>query len=337
MSSRQPFDAVLLISFGGPRGRDEIRPFLANVVRGRRIPAERLEDVVHHYEMFDGVSPLTAITMRQADGLRARLSAQQLPVYVGMRNWHPFLEDTLTEMSRAGVRQVLALTLAAHHSYSSCEQYKQNVLQARASVRAAGHHDLAVTYLTGFNTHDGFIDANVRHIRDALDVLAPSAQPRARLVFTAHSIPTTMAAESRYEAELRESARLIADRLGWTDWAVAFQSRSGRPQDPWLEPDICDYLRAERVKGLDAVVISPIGFVADHIEILYDLDYEAAQVCQDVGIVMSRAAAVNDDDTFLDGLTEAIESACQRYATGTPLPIVPMTSSDRIELPAPER
>ena len=337
MPSACPFDAVVLITFGGPRGPADIRPFLANVVRGRNILAARLEDVVHHYELFDGISPLIDITMRQAEGLRRRLEARNLPVYVGMRNWHPFLEDTLRLMSKNGVRRALGLTLAAQHSYSSCGQYKQNVVQARKTLRAEGTTDVEVTYVAGWHTEPGFIDANVRHIRDALDRLPSDRRARARLVFTAHSIPLAMASESRYETELHESAALIATQLGWEDWALVYQSRSGRPQDPWLEPEICDYLRTARNGGLDAVVVSPIGFVADHIEILYDLDTEAAQVCEEYGIAIARAAAANDDPAFLDMLADVVGEACRRYATGTPLPIISAAAPTRTELPPPAR
>ena len=337
MPPRRPFDAVLLISFGGPGAPDEIRPFLANVLRGRQIPAARVEAVVHHYEIFGGVSPITAITMRQADGLRSRLASSGLPVYVGMRNWHPFLEDTLRRMSGDGVRRVLALTLAAQHSYSSCGQYKQNVAQAREAIRSEGHRDLQVSYVGGWHTHAGFIEANARHIEAAFDELPPGRRAHARIVFTAHSIPESMAADSRYKAELEESATLVAERLSTTDWDLVFQSRSGRPHDPWLEPDICDYLRAEREKGLDAVVISPIGFVSDHIEVLYDLDTEAAQVSEELGLAMSRASTANDHPAFLDALADVIETTCHRYASGTPLPIVPHAPPPRTELPPPAR
>jgi ferrochelatase len=335
--TRHPFDAVILVGFGGPQSLDDIRPFLANVLRGRRIPQERLDDVVHHYEMFDGVSPLTAITMRQADGLRRRLADTGVPVYVGMRNWHPFLEDTFIEMAEAGVRRALALPLAAHHSYSSCGQYKANVTQALSAVSASGRAAPQVTYVPGWHKHEGFIDANARHITDALETLPTSLRDTARIAFTAHSIPETMARESRYEAELNESAALVAGRLGRRDWTLVFQSRSGRPQDPWLGPDICDYLRTEHDRGLRAVVVSPIGFVADHVEVLYDLDHEAAGVCRDVGIEMRRAASVNDDPAFLDALSEVVEAAIRRYALGLPLPIVPATAPARTEPPPPMR
>ena len=325
MSRRRPFDALLLISFGGPTAVEEIRPFLANVLRGRRVPPERLEAVVQHYERFNGISPLTEITMRQADGLRARLAAANLPVYVGMRNWHPFLDDTAGEMSAAGVRRVVGLILAGHHSHSSCGQYKQNVVQARDVLRASGGSELEVTYVPGWHTASGFIEANARHIEAAKARLPHHLRSAARLVFTAHSIPVAMANGCRYEDELNESAAMIARKLGWEDWALVFQSRSGRPGDPWLEPDICDYLRAEAQRGLTAVVISPVGFVADHVEVLYDLDLEAAEACTNVGVAMQRAASVNDDPLFLDALAGAVLSQCERYAGGRPLPIISPT------------
>ena len=337
MRRPQPFDAVLLISFGGPGAPEEIRPFLANVLRGRQIPVARVKGVVHHYELFDGLSPLTAITLRQAEGLRDRLVSTGLPVYVGMRNWHPFLDDTLRQMSRDGVRRVLALTLAAHHCYSSCGQYKQNVVQARETIRGDGYHDLEVTYVGGWHNHARFIEANACQIEAARDTLAPDLRAGARVVFTAHSIPSSMAAESRYVAELKESATLVVERLATSGWDLVYQSRSGRPQDPWLEPDICDYLRTEHAKGLAAVVVSPLGFVADHIEVLYDLDTEATQVSRELGLAMGRASAVNDHPSFLDMMADVVETACQQYSGGMPLPIVPTAPPPRTELPPPVR
>ena len=335
----QPFDAVLLVSFGGPGGRHEIRPFLRNVLRARRIPESRLEAVVRHYEQFDGVSPLTSITLRQAAGLRSRLAAggPPLPTYVGMRNWHPFLEDTLAEMARAGVRRALALTLAAHHSYSSCGQYKQNVSTARQTLLGAGHTDIELTWVARWHDHPEFVRANACQIEQAIDQLSAARRAAARIVFTAHSIPDGMARQSRYEADLRESARLIAAAVGRPDWALVFQSRSGRPEDPWLGPDVCDYLRAEREQGLEAVVLCPLGFVADHVEVLYDLDHEAAASCREVGIEMQRAAAVNDHPAFLDMLADVVRTTAKRYGAGRPLPIVSPSPPPRTEPPPPAR
>lgn len=321
MASPRPFDAVLVVAFGGPQGLADIRPFLANVLRGRRIPPERIEAVAGHYGHFGGVSPLTAITLRQADGLRQRLAAQgaALPVYVGMRNWHPLLPDTLSTMAKDGVRRAIGFICAAHRSYSSCAQYKENVLDARAQVVAEGLADVGVTYVDDWHTHEGFVDTNARHVTSAMATLPGAVRDRARLVFTAHSIPTTMAAADRYKAQLLESARLVAERLGRTDWALVFQSRSGRPSDPWLEPDVCDYLRAERAKSLEAAVLCPLGFVCDHIEVLYDLDVEAAAVCRETGLPMARAHAVNDDPAFVDLMADVVLRTRTRYCTGRPL------------------
>jgi ferrochelatase len=323
MSTRRPFDAVLVVSFGGPQGLADIRPFLANVVRGRRIPPERLEEVAHHYEQFGGVSPLTAITMRQADGLRARLAAAgvDVPVFVGMRNWHPMLPDTMKEMAEAGVRRAIGFITAAHRSFSSCTQYRQNVADARASTVAGGHQDIPVTFVEDWHQHEGFISANARHIDEALDCLPAAVRDRARIVFTAHSIPSSMPGADRYQLQLQQSARLVAERLGRVDWAVVYQSRSGRPEDPWLGPDVCEYLRGERARGLEAAVLCPIGFVCDHIEVLYDLDHEAAQVCAEIGLPMARAHAVNDDPAFLDLMADVVLRTWRRYETGVALPI----------------
>jgi len=317
------FDAVLIISFGGPQGPGDIRPFLANVLRGRRVAPERVEEVAHHYELFGGVSPITRITQRQADGLKTRLAAadRPLPVYVGMRNWHPFLADTFREMRAAGVRRAIGFIAAAQHSYSSCEQYRENVAAARSELRTSGA-DIDVTYVSSWFDHPLFIAANAAHVREALQRLPDDERGAARLVCTAHSIPVPMAERSRYRQQLEDTARLVARESGMPDWAVVFQSRSGRPQDPWLEPDVCDYLREERQKGLRAAVVAPIGFVCDHIEVLFDLDTEAAQVCRNIGLPMARAEAVNDDPLFLDMMADVVLKTMRRYERGRPLPIV---------------
>jgi ferrochelatase len=316
------FDSVLLVSFGGPQGLDDIRPFLANVLRGRRVSPERVEAVAHHYELFGGVSPITGITNRQAEGLRTRLAAAgyPLPVYVGMRNWHPLLPDTLRRMHAAGARRAVGFIAAAQHSYSSCQQYRENVAAARAELRASGA-DVDVTFVGSWFDHSLFVAANAEHVREAIGRLPAGSRASARLVFTAHSIPVPMAERSQYQAQLLESARLVAASVNMPDWALVFQSRSGRPHDPWLEPDVCDYLRQERAGGLAAAVICPIGFVADHIEVLYDLDREAGDVCREIGLPMARAAAVNDDPLFLDMMADVVLRTIQRYAGGRPLPL----------------
>ena len=316
------FDSVLLVSFGGPNGPADIRPFLQRVLHGRRVAPDRVEEVAHHYELFGGVSPITELTRRQAEGLRLRLAAAgyPLPVYVGMRNWHPLLTDTLREMYEAGARNAVGFIAAAHHCYSSCQQYRENVADARAALRQATGGDVNVTYVKSWFDHPLFIEANAEHVREALWRLPVDLRMSARLVFTAHSIPAPMAEASRYEHQLAESAAAVADAVGLT-WALVYQSRSGRPSDPWLEPDVCEYLRREKAQGLEAVILCPIGFVCDHIEVLYDLDREAADACREIDLPMVRARAVNDDPLFLDMMTDVVLDTIAWYEGGRPLPI----------------
>ena len=324
-----PFDAVLVVAFGGPQGPDDVRPFLANVLRGRRVSPERVEEVAHHYELFGGVSPLPALTRAQADGLAERLRAggHDLPVYVGMRNWHPFLADTLQEMARAGIRRAIGFIAAAHRSYSSCTQYRENVLDARATLAAAGLPDVEVTYVGDWHMHPGFITAAADHVCQAIDELPADLRAKARLVFTAHSIPSSMAAKYPYQAQYEASARLVAEdvrrRTGFElPLAAVYQSRSGRPEDPWLGPDIGEYLRDEHRSGLEAAVLCPVGFLCDHIEVLYDLDVEAAAICREIGLPMARARSVNDHPAFLDLMADVVLATERRYAHARPLPLI---------------
>jgi ferrochelatase len=283
----------------------------------------RVEEVAHHYEIFGGVSPITAVTRRQAEGLQARLQAagQPLPVYVGMRNWHPFLVDTLREMHAAGVRRAVGFIAAAQHSYSSCQQYRENVAAARAELRSEGK-DVEVTFAGSWFDHPGFIETNAAHVRASLARLDPAVRGAARLVCTAHSIPVPMAARSRYREQLLESSRLVAVAAGMPDWALVYQSRSGRPEDPWLEPDVCDYLRHARTAGLEAAVLCPIGFLCDHLEVLYDLDHEAAGLAREMGLPLVRAATVNDAPSFIEMMADVVLATVGRYARGRDLPIV---------------
>jgi ferrochelatase len=246
-----------------------------------------------------------------------------LNIGVGMRNWHPLLPDTLRALRAAGLRRAVGFIAAAQHSYSSCQQYRENVAAARAELRRDGD-DVEVTFAGSWFDHPLFIiAANAAHVREAIGRLPEYLRSAARLVCTAHSIPAPMAAASRYEAQLRESARLVAGEAGLREWAVVYQSRSGRPGDPWLEPDICDYLRRERSAGLEAAVICPVGFVCDHIEVLYDLDREAADVSREIGLPMTRAAAVNDHPLFLDMMADVVLRTIRRYERGRPLPFAP--------------
>lgn len=320
--STQPFDAVLFVAFGGPQGPADVRPFLENVLRGRRVAPERIDEVAHHYDLFNGVSPLTELTMQQAASLETELAGRglPLPVRVGMRNWHPFLGETLTAMSRRGERRAIGLLAAAHRSYSGCLQYKENVRDARAALRADGTGDVAIVYTGDWHEHPGFIEANAARIREAAARLPPDRRDMARLIFTAHSIPNSMAVAYPYQEQLMASARRIALAAGRVDWELVYQSRSGRPGDPWLEPDICDYLR---LAPIEAAILCPVGFLCDHVEVLYDLDVEAAQVARERGIAMVRAEAVNAHPRFIEALADAVTDTYERYRRSTPLSLIP--------------
>jgi protoporphyrin/coproporphyrin ferrochelatase len=324
----QPFDAVLVIAFGGPHAPQDIRPFLANVLRGRRVAPGRVEEVAHHYELVGGRSPITELTIKQAEGLAQRLAGAgaPLPVFVGMRNWHPYLADTLAEMSRAGIRRVVGLIAAAHRSYSSCTQYRENVADARAALLREGLADVEVTYAGDWYTHPLFVAANADRVNVAATTLDPSWRDRAQLIFTAHSIPQSMAAKYPYREQYEESARLVFDEVRLTtslnSYATVYQSRSGRPEDPWLGPDITDYLRQAKASGLEAAILCPLGFVCDHVEVLYDLDIEAAAVGHEIELPMVRAQAVNDHPLFLDMLADVVLRTCRRYEKSRPLELV---------------
>jgi protoporphyrin/coproporphyrin ferrochelatase len=319
----KPFDAVLLVAFGGPQGPADVRPFLENVLRGRRVSPERIEEVAHHYELFGGVSPITELTVRQARALERELQDRglTLPVYLGMRNWHPFLADTLDRMAAEGHHRAIGILAAAQRSYSGCLQYRENVRDARLAVVERGRPPIEVTYVGDWHEHPGFIEANADSVREAVARLPEQAKSRARLIFTAHSIPTSMAAAYPYERNLRASAAKVAHATGFEDWELVFQSRSGRPQDPWLEPDVCDALRAEHARGTAAVVLCPVGFLCDHVEVLYDLDVEAAAVAKDLHLPLVRASTVNAHPRFIDALADAVSDVWDRYKGGRPLPL----------------
>jgi ferrochelatase len=320
----QPFDAVLVIAFGGPHAPPDIRPFLANVLRGRRVAPGRVEEVAHHYERVGGRSPITELTTRQAEGLAQRLASAgaPLPVFVGMRNWHPYLTDTLAEMSRAGIRRAVGFIAAAHRSYSSCTQYRENVADARAALLRDGLADVEVTYVPDWYAHPSFIAANADRVQRAVATLDPSLRDRAQVIFTAHSIPVSMADKYPYRDQYEESARLVFEEVRPSSYATVYQSRSGRPEDPWLGPDITEYLREARTTGLEAAVLSPLGFICDHVEVLYDLDIEAAEVAREIELPVVRALAVNDHPLFLDMMADVVLQTCRRYDNARPLELV---------------
>jgi len=303
----QPYQAVLLIAFGGPTSPEEIRPFLARVTKGIPIPPQRLEEVVHHYEAVGGKSPLNEITFRQAKALQKVLneSSHALPVYVGMRNSQPFFRDTLKKMFDDGIRRSLGFILSSHRSEASWERYQDNVAEARAEI---GEQAPSVDYCAGWHNHPRLIQCWTENIEASFAKLALGHRQSTPLIFTAHSLPVAMAARSPYVQQLEETARLIADELDRNRWSLAYQSRSGGPSDPWLEPDIGEAIRKVANEGLNEVVVAPIGFVCDHVEVLYDLDIEARKIAADLNVRFVRANCPNDHPTFVQMIAEVIEA-----------------------------
>ncbi len=299
-------DAVLLIAFGGPTKPDEIRPFLQNVARGRRIPPERLEEVAHHYEqMPGGCSPLNDLTFMQARSLQAMLAGVnlKLPVFVGMRNWKPYLHETLGTMAERGIKSALGIILSALRTEASWERYMNDVAEARARTLGAP----AVVFAPPFFDHPLFVEAVADRARAALALVPLSDREATPLVFTAHSVPTAMADGSPYVADLGAASAAVAKRLNHGPWRLAYQSRSGSPRDPWLEPDVNDVLKDLGSRGARHVVIVPIGFVCDHVEVLYDLDVEAAATARAAGLTLHRATAVNDHPRFIAVLADLVQ------------------------------
>lgn len=294
------YDALLVVSFGGPEGMDDVMPFLENVLRGRNVPRERMLQVAHHYELFGGVSPINQQNRNLIASLKHEFeeNGPDLPVYWGNRNWHPMLAGTLQQMAADGIKRALAFVTSAYSSFSSCRQYLQNIADAQAEV---GPQAPQVEKLRAFYNHPLFIEANADHIRAALSELEAPA-----LVFTAHSIPESMAENCDYATQLAEAGRLIADAVNIKNWQLVYQSRSGSPMHPWLGPDVSDHLRMLRLEGVRNVVVAPIGFVSDHMEVVYDLDVEASQVSKEIGLNMVRARTAGTHPSFVKMIRELI-------------------------------
>ncbi|BCB78493.1 ferrochelatase [Phytohabitans flavus] len=293
----EAYDALLLVSFGGPEHPDDVLPFLANVTRGRGVPPERLAEVAEHYQHFGGVSP---INQQCRDLLREIERGTDLPVYWGNRNWHPMLADTVAQMRDDGIKRALAFVTSAYGGYSACRQYLEDIAAARAAV---GPSAPVIEKLRHFHDHPGFVEPHADAVRAARATLPPGGN--VRVVFTAHSIPTSMAATAgpdggRYEAQLDETAALVS-AAGAPDlpWDLVWQSRSGPPHVPWLEPDVNDHLAALAADGVTGVVVSPIGFVSDHLEVIWDLDNEAASTAKRLGLDYVRAATPGTDPRFV--------------------------------------
>jgi ferrochelatase len=300
---KMDYDALLLVSFGGPEGMDDVSPFLENVLRGRNVPRERMLQVARHYEMFGGVSPINQQNRNLIAALRKELdkNGPKLPIYWGNRNWHPLLPDTLAQMKQDGIKNALAFVTSAYSSYSSCRQYLQNISDAQAAV---GTNAPRVEKLRVFYNHPLFIEANVDQIRAALAQFEDEASPT--LVFTAHSIPESMAVNCDYAAQLAEAGDLIAHALGIKNWQLVYQSRSGSPSQPWLGPDVSDHLRTLHGDGVRDVVVAPIGFVSDHTEVVYDLDIEAQKVANELGMKMVRASTAGTHPAFVRMIRELV-------------------------------
>ncbi len=344
------YDAILIISFGGPEGPDDVLPFLENVLRGRNVPRERMLQVAKHYDLFGGVSPINGQNRSLIAALQAELDSHgpHLPIYWGNRNWHPMLADTLRQMSDDGIKNAIAFVTSAYSSYSSCRQYLEDIERAR---EVAGAGAPGVDKIRAFHNHPGFIEANSENLRAELAKMPESRRAATPIAFTAHSIPRSMADNCRYEEQLLETCRLVAEAAGNNSWRLVFQSRSGPPSQPWLEPDICDYLKELKASGAEEVVIAPVGFVSDHMEVVYDLDTEARQLSEELGLNMVRARTAGTHPAFIRMVRELImekmdvelprrwlgtqmprpdvcvEGCCSKGAAGMPRPSHPQSDS----------
>ncbi len=315
-----PYDSFLLVSFGGPEGPEDVMPFLENVLRGKNVPRERMLEVAEHYQHFGGVSPINAQNRALLAAIQEEFQSSgiELPVYWGNRNWSPMFADTLRQMRDDGCKRTLAFFTSMFSCYSGCRQYRENIIAAREEVGADA--PVVDKLRMGFN-HPGFIGAMSESVRSALAELG-EATPKQTVLFTAHSIPMSMADNCDYVAQLNDACGLVAEASGARSWQLVYQSRSGPPQQPWLEPDVCDTIQKLHDDGnVDSIVVAPIGFVSDHMEVMYDLDEEAAQACAKFGIPMSRAATAGTNPKFVgmirDLVRERITQASDRSSLGS--------------------
>ncbi len=297
------YDAVLIVSFGGPEGPDDVMPFLDNVLRGLDVPTAVKARIAKRYERFDGVSPINAETRAFIEALEAALAARgpHLPVYWGNRNWHPLLPDTVRRMAADGVRDAIAYVTSTFSSYSGCRKYREDLYDAVQGLSGAPRID---KLRAGYN-HPGFIEAVTDRVRDALE-RAPAAREPGALLFTAHSLPLSMAKGAHYQAQLREACGLVGQALGIESWQLVYQSNNASYGEPWLEPDIADALVTVREAGHAEVVVAPIGFVCDHMEVVLDLDVEARQKAETLGLRLVRAGTVGSHPAYVEMVRDLI-------------------------------
>jgi len=305
------YDALLIVSFGGPEGPDDVLPFLENVLRGKNVPRARMLQVAEHYQHFGGVSPINEQNRQLIAAIEKELQTYgpDLPIYWGNRNWHPLLPETLRKMADDGVRRAIAFFTSAFSSYSGCRQYRENIAVAQEQVGAQAPQ---IDKLRFFFNHPGFVEPVAERVQAALDQIPADRRDAAALVYTAHSIPLSMAENCQYETQLRESCRLVTEALGRSEWELVYQSRSGPPQQPWLEPDIGDYLREIRSGGATDAVVTPIGFISDHLEVIWDLDTEAQQIAEEIGLNMIRGGTVGTHPRFITMIRELLEERLQQ-------------------------
>ncbi|MGH9414878.1 MAG: ferrochelatase [Terriglobales bacterium] len=303
------YDAIVLVSFGGPEKLEDVLPFLENVLRGRNVPAQRRQEIAGHYCAMGGRSPIVAATQAMAESLQKELDLKgpRLPVYIGNRNWHPMLEATLRKMAQAGIGRALAVVTSAFGSYSGCQQYREDIERARGRVAAAlGKAAPEVDKIRLFYNHPEFLAIWMERVQAALAQVPEGSE----IIFTAHSIPETMAAVTPYVEQLQEAARLIATAIGHAQYHLAYQSRSGRPEDPWLEPSVESVLGECAARAVPGVVVAPLGFLSDHMEVVYDLDREAQQKADELGLPMVRVKTPGDHPAFAGLLHELILERC---------------------------
>ena len=298
------FNSILMLGYGGPDRPEDIRPFLENVSKGLNIPKDRIDEVAHHYELIGGKSPINDLTYRQAIGLEHQLRelGYDLPVFIGMRNWDPLIADTIKIMKREQSLNTIGIILAAHRCDASWERYYRDIEQAKEETEI----DLYIEYIEPQFDHPLFIESCADQIARSFYEIPDEQRADAKIIFTAHSIPVSMAEKSPYVVQLNTTATLIAKKLEHDNWLMCYQSRSGRPSDPWLEPDVCDVIEELAEQDVKHVIIQAIGFICDHVEVMYDIGIEAFKVCRHFGIKMHRANTVNDDPKFLRGLATSV-------------------------------